>query len=145
MATVCSDYLEDNSQTFKKGELVKSATTGAINTCDANPVVQILGIAQLDATNVTSGNITMPVEVINPYDIYLMRVSNAGTAALCTTLSLFTKYGITLASNLWTVDNQENDEDVVTVVGYHYDANGSADYWAYVRFLPAVCQAYTGV
>lgn len=142
---VISDFYEADSQSFKKGELVYLSNAGAVTACSGDlSSGQIMGKALKDATNVTTGNIIIPIEVIEPGDLWLMRVSTSGTAATCDNLSLVTEYGLDVSSNVWTVDTAETDENVVTVVKYHYDTNGDEDYWVYVRFLSAALQMWHG-
>lgn len=138
------ELLEADSMSFKKGELVYS-NAGAITNC-ADDAVVILGIAKKDATNVTSGNIAIPVEIINPNDLYLMRVIDTagGTIGTGTDAALHTGYGVEVTSNVWSLCIDEVTADAVSVYKYHYDAAGDATAWVYVRFLDTVCQAYTG-
>jgi hypothetical protein len=83
---------EANSQTFKKGQFVTFDGAGAIKALDAGAFVtagtddsidisdhvsvtaatteeKILGLALKDATNVTSGNIVIPVQLLRAGDI----------------------------------------------------------------------------
>lgn len=62
-------YQEANSQVFVKGDLVVANAAGDISLAGADPT-KILGIAQAPATNVTTGNKWIPVNVIRPSDTF---------------------------------------------------------------------------
>jgi hypothetical protein len=144
MARHISDLLEADSMSFLKGELVVEQSN-ALDACVEDAVI-ILGIAQKNATNVSSGNIIIPVEELDPNALYLMRCWDKSDAAgiTCDNLTRHNNYGLVVISNVWYVDNDETSADAVNIVKYHKDANGDYDEWVYVRFLRSVCQGYTG-
>ena len=73
--------LEANSQQFKVGELVY-LNSGAVTAC-ADDTVLIMGIAEEAGTNVSSGNIAIPISVIKPG--YLVKLPVINNATACTT------------------------------------------------------------
>ena len=68
--------LEANSQTFTAGHFVY-ANSGAITKADSD--TKTLGLAAKAATEVTSGNIQIPVIVVLPGDLILIQVSSANS------------------------------------------------------------------
>jgi hypothetical protein len=137
------DLLEANSQTFDAGELVYS-NSGAI-TQVADDGQTVLGIALVDATNTTTDNIEIPVQIIRPGDVVRMRLTNNGTAALSSAATLYTAYGLDgTPATATEVDVSDTSNDCVTVVKKCLDEYGSADYWVEVTFLEATLQHATG-
>lgn len=137
------ELLEANSMSFKKGEFVYS-NAGAITNVASNGVV-VLGIAQKDATNVTSGNIAIPVMIIKPEYEFKMRITNNGTDTLSSTPTEGKAYGLYVASNVVYADvNNTSSYDAVVFQRPVYDATGAATYWGYFRMLATVCQMATG-
>lgn len=141
---VVSHFYEADSMSFKKGELVY-LSSGAVTNC-ADDAVVIAGQALADATNVTSGNIIIPIRVIKPGDVWMIRCYDTSDAAeiTCDNLTIGSAYGLEVTSNVWRLDNDETTADAVTPIRLHYDVNGDADEWIYVRFMPAVCQMFDG-
>lgn len=74
-------FKEANSQSFVEGDLVVLNAAGDISLATAGVANQILGIARKAATNVTSGNIFIPVEVIRPYDVWECNYASGTTFA----------------------------------------------------------------
>ena len=141
------DILEANSQSFKAGQLVFDAGASANGQATvwaesgSNPV---LGIAQVDATNVSSGNINIPVEVIKPGDRVAIQCYDTSDAAK-KAASNFLKgksYGLVIASNVCYLDFDETTADVAVFIEPLDSTN--LPYWAIVQFLPAVLQ-HTGI
>ena len=137
--------LEANSQTFKKGQLVYS-NAGAITAVDSTSIAAavVLGVAQKDATNVTSGNIAIPVQLIKPSDIVRMHISSSGTAALSSNCTVGKAYGLDVTSNVCTVNYSDPTYATVVFVGHCLDAAAGYTYEGLFRFLPASCQIQTG-
>lgn len=128
------DAYEANSQSFKAGSLVY-LNAGAV-TVAAGGDVPIAGIAMKDATNVTSGNIEIPVQMITPDDEVLIQVSTGGTLqAANTTCAPGVAYDIVLDSNseFWTLDSADTTNPKFVFIGPVLDATGAATYWAKVR------------
>lgn len=135
--------LEADSQTFDAGDLVYS-NSGAI-TVVASDGQTVLGIALKDATNVTSGNVEIPVQIIRPGDVVRMHLTSGGTAALSSTATLYTAYGLyCTAATGSECDTADTSNDCVTVVKKCLDEFGDADYWVEVTFLEATLQHATG-
>jgi len=138
------DVLEANSQSFKAGALVY-LSSGAVAACADDPT-KIWGIAMKDATNVTSGNVEIPVMIITPEDHVIIRVqSSAGTAALSSTLTPGTRYGTELDSNgvaylLSSETTTDNWIFIEPVIG----ADGAAGYEARVSLISTVSDAFVG-
>lgn len=136
------ELLEANSMSFKKGEFVYSNAGAITNVASAGVVV--LGIAAKDATNVTSGNIAIPVTIIKPEYEFIMRITNNGTDTLSSTPTEGKAYGLYVASNVVYADVNNTTNDAVVFQRPVYDATGAATYWGYFRMLATVCQMATG-
>lgn len=138
---------EANSQTFKAGQLVylaAGAAGGQVTVCP-NDATRILGIAQKDATNVTTGNIEIPVMVIKPGDQLKIKVRSGATDTLSNTLYEGLRYGTILASNVHYLNAAETSTDVFVFLSPIYDGGGDATYWAKVNVISAVLQDGYGV
>lgn len=137
------DLKEANSMSFKKGEFVYS-NAGAITNVASNGVL-VLGIAQADGTNVSSGNIEIPVVVIDPTYTFIMKITNNGTDTLNSSATVGKAYGLYVASNVVYADlNNTSSYDAVVYQGPVLDATGAATYWGKFRMLATVCQTQTG-
>lgn len=129
------DAYEANSQSFLAGQFVYS-NAGAI-TVSADGDVPVLGIALKDATNVTSGNIEIPVALIGPDDEVLIQVcTSAGVLeASNTTCSPGVAYDIqTVDTNLHYIDSSDTTNPKFIFIGPVLDSTGAATYWG--RFRP---------
>lgn len=138
------DVLEANSQTFKAGALVY-LSSGAVAACADDPS-KIWGIAMKDATNVTSGNVEIPVMIITPEDHVLIRVqSTAGTDALASTLTPGTRYGTELDANgVAYLLSAEVTTDNWIFIEPILDATGASTYTARVSLISTVSDAFVG-
>jgi hypothetical protein len=128
-------YAEANSQTFKAGQFVYF-TSGTV-TVSADGDVPVMGIALVDATNVTSGNATIPVMVLGPDDEVLIQVcTSAGVLeAANTTCVPGIAYDLqTVSTNLHYVDSSDTTNPKFIFLGPILDAKGDASYWG--RFRP---------
>lgn len=131
-------YREANSQVFVKGDLVVQNAAGDISLCGADPA-NILGIALQPATNVTSGNKLISVQVIRSFDLYIAHLIAAFTFTLTDTGTI--REIVRTAAGNWQVDStQAANTSRVKLVGpmeYTADAllNASAGGAVYVRFL----------
>jgi len=140
-------WYEVNSSDFKAGQLVYlagNATTGGVTHCETDATV-IMGIAMKDATNVSSGNIEIPVMIIYPDDELIMRCRSGATDTLASAFYPGKKYGVILASNIIYVDQAEVTTTVVEFVEPIYDATGTSTYWGKFKLLPAAAQIGIGV
>lgn len=138
--------LEANSQSFKAGQLVYDAGSSANGaaTVVASDGTSILGIAQKDATNVTSGNISIPVEVIKPGDRVAIQCYDTSDAAV-KDASNFLKgknYGLIVTGNVCYIDFDETTSDACVFI--EPLDNDNFPHWGIVQFLPAVLQ-HTGI
>jgi hypothetical protein len=138
---------EANSQSFKAGQLVYdagSAAGGQITAC-ASDASAILGIAMKDATNVSSGNIEIPVALIEDGDEIFIKITNGGTLTASTTPLTLKNYALYVASNICYMDYADTGNDSIIFLEPVYDQLGAATYWGKVRFLPSVLQVHVGV
>jgi len=80
---VVLSFMEANSQSFVEGDLVKLDANGNIVLMDDPPGAAdiCLGIALSAATNVTSGNTYISVQMIRPTDLFIMKLDAASTFA----------------------------------------------------------------
>src|SRR3989304_4568545 len=140
---------ETNSSTFKAGQWVKddgdAAPGTACITVVASDGTSVLGIAQKDATNVTSGNIEIPIMEIQAGDELIMPTTATGTAKASNLFLTAKKYGLYVASNIVYADYDDTTNDCVIFKAPIYDANGDATFWGIFELLPAAAQAGIGV
>jgi hypothetical protein len=127
-------YSEANSQSFKAGQFVVMSS-GAVSVGAAGDS-PIFGIALADATSVSSGNIVIPVEVINQDDDVLIQVAASGgtVEAANTTCVPGVAYDIQVASNHCTINSSDTTNPKFVFVEAIKDAAGDATYWG--RFKP---------
>jgi len=141
-------WYESNSQSFKKGQwvvLAGDATTGGVSVCASNAVL-VMGIAQADATNVSSGNTEIPVDVIHTDDEIIMKCTASGTAKLSTLFYPSKKYGIYVSGNIVYADYDNTASyDCVMFVEPIYDVTGSGTYWGKFKLIPAAAQIGIGI
>jgi len=97
-----------------------------------------------DATNVTSGNIEIPILVWTTGGRLIVPVTNNGTDALSTTGSLNTKYAFYVASNRAYLDINDTSNDALILEGHIYDHHGTGSYWAWARPVYTILQYYVG-
>ena len=137
MPKIVYQGLEANSQSFKAGSVVY-ANSGAITACAAD-AVNILGIAMVDATNVTSGNIEIPVMVFEPHTLLRMKVTSGATEATNseTSTAPFVKYAPYVDANgvlkLDTADTGVATKNSLIFIQGIRDVNGDATAWAEVK------------
>jgi hypothetical protein len=89
------EYTEDDSQTFVVGDPVRyDASEGAVELAVVG-TVSAIGIAQRAGTNVTSGNVEIPVALFRPDDVWSATISAAGadSAAVHALTNLYDQYG----------------------------------------------------
>lgn len=125
--------LEANSQSFKAGALVYS-NSGAV-TIAAVGDVPVLGIALKDATNVTSGNVEIPVLCFNADSEILIQASPNGTTfeTANTTCKVGTAYDFNVTNGTFTIDSSDTTNPKMVVVGYVRDVNGDVTTWLKCR------------
>ncbi len=131
---------EANSSTFIIGDLVY-LNSGAVTVCGDDPTV-IAGLATKAGTNVTSGNIEIPIEPINSDDIYVMNIwHTTDTSAVLSSITIGTAYEIARktvgSATAFVVDMAATTNERVVVVGKHpSDASDDLYGRVLVKFLP---------
>jgi hypothetical protein len=143
--TIVYGLLEEDSQTFKAGQFVY--LVGDDVTLYPGGDLPLYGIAMKDATNVTSGNVEIPVQVITPEDIVLINVATSADVleAADTTCVIGTDYDTnTGASYPSYIDSSDTTNGCFRYQGPVLDVNGDATSRGYFRLLPAEAQAWEG-
>lgn len=146
---VSKTHLEANSMEFKAGEPVY-LNAGAVTESDEGASRLIWGLALTDATNVTSGNIEIPIEMIGPNTEIQAIVSSDGTIANAeaadTTCAPGVSYDLVLDSGdlIWTVDSADTTNPTVVFIDAIYDAAGAATTRGRFRLLESVRQTGVG-
>ena len=138
---------EADSMSFLKGEPVYlnvSATAPNLVTNVATDRQTIYGFALVDATNVTSDNIEIPLLKVDPRFIYKIRTTNAGTAATCESFVRGKAYDLYVASNIAYADLDTPGATALVFEDFCYDKDGDYDYWGLFRFIYSVCQPWCG-
>lgn len=135
---------EANSQSFLAGQLVYDAGDSANGsaTVVASDGTSILGIAQKAATNVTSGNIEIPVEVIQPGDYVAIQCYDTSDGAV-KAASNFLKgkaYGLIVTGNVAYIDFDETTADACVFIEPLDSVK--YPYWAVVKFISSVLQTF---
>ena len=127
---VTSRYSEANSQSFKAGEPVYFASGGV--TVAAVGDVPLAGIALKDATNVSTGNVVIQVQIIGPDDeVYIMVQDASGSYEAANTACVpGIAYDFNVASNLWAIDSADVTNPKLVFVEALFDAAGAATQWA---------------
>lgn len=117
---------EADSQTFVANDLVKiTAGTVAIATDGS-----ISGVAQKAATNVTTGNATIPVQIITPDSVWIME-ADAATA----TTYVGENYGLNYTAGSMSVDIGDTTTTQVRIEKIDSrDGAGVSPYRVHVRF-----------
>jgi len=137
---------EANSQSFKAGSLVYLSSGAVTAAAEGGP---IMGIAMKDATNVTSGNIEIPVMVAPLGADWQINVANGSGVyeAANTTAVLGGTYDIDNTTAVTKVNKLASDDSTgsqFVVVGWIYDEDGDITTLARVRQLPIESQAHSG-
>lgn len=127
---ITSRHLEANSQSFKAGEFVYF-NSGAV-TVAAVGDVPVAGIALTDATNVSTGNITIPVQILGPDDeVEIMVQDGSGSYETANTTCVpGVAYDFNVASNLWAIDSADTTNPKLVFIEALYDSTGTATQWA---------------
>jgi len=124
--------VEANSQQFKVGELVVLDSSGDV-TAIADDAVLLMGLSEAAGTNVSSGNIKIPISIIKPgYEVKLPVINNA---TACTTESFIpgTSYGFNVTVGTASyVDLSEVTTTCATFIDHCKKPNG--DYTIYGIF-----------
>lgn len=140
---------EEASQTFKAGCLVQwDTSTGEVQEVAAASggavtATVVCGIVQKDATG-TAGA-AMPVELIDPSDEVIIRLTTNGTDALASTFLPGQNYALYVdADQVFYADSNVTNQDMVTFIAPVYDVNGDVGYTGRIKFLASVCQSHVG-
>ena len=139
-------YTEADSQSFKAGQIVYLAA-GAVGgqvTVVADAGTLGMGIAMADATNVTSDNATIPVDVLAPGDYIRIRCNTGAADTLSNTLYPGKSYGLVSVSNVTYLDSDNTTQDVFVFIEPEYSADGDATYWAIAQVKSTAAQGTTG-
>lgn len=134
-------YKEANSQTFKATQPVYLNASGDALTAVASDGVVLLGFACKDATNVTSANTTIPVNVVRPGDEYEIDVYQGSTIDAATTAMLGQNYAFDVTSNSAKCDLNDAGHDVMTLQQINDTAVGTT---VIVTFLASCLQYNVG-
>ena len=144
---IVTNSAEANSQSFKAGELVY-LNAGAVTVAATGASTLIWGRALTDATTVSTGNITIPVELLTIDCEIQMKVSSDSTIAnfqaANTTCAQGVVYDIVVASNIFFVDSSDTANPAVVFIDAVYDAAGAATDVGRFRPLAAVLQVGVG-
>lgn len=133
---------EANSQSFKAGQFVYF-NAGAV-TVSADGDVPMAGIALKDATNVTSDNIEIPVQMLTPEDEVLIQVTTGGTLeasdTTCTSGEAYDLETVTDGTaNLHYIDSSDTTNPKFVYIGPVLNGAGDSTYWG--RFRPYAVEA----
>lgn len=137
--------LEANSQSFKAGHFVYLASAAA--TLYPGGDLPLYGIAMKDATNVTSGNIEIPIAVITPDDLVAINVATSADVleAANTTCAVGSDYDTNTGASIPSyIDSSDTTHGCFRFQGELNDSTGSASYRGIFRLLPAEAQAWEG-
>jgi len=137
--------LEADSQSFKAGHFVYLASAAA--TLYPGGDLPLLGIAMKDATNVTSGNIEIPIQIITPDDEVAISVATSADVleAANTTCAVGTDYDTNTGSSIPSyIDSSDTTNACFRFQGELLDSTGSAAKRGIFRLLPAEAQAWEG-
>lgn len=140
-------HLGTGTSSFLKGELVylNSNVVTVLGAAGALTARTVAGQAQKDdgATAVEQ-----PIKVITPQQRWKIKCTNNGTANYASAFTKGTKYGLYRASNVWYVDLNVTNQDMVIflepAINSDEATDGSASSWAFVSFIPSVCQLAGG-
>lgn len=141
--------LEADSQSFSVGDLVyiydSASPAYSLTECGADPGT-ILGIALKDSTNVTTGNIMIPVVVLDEHTEFSMSLYHA-TASSATFSDLtkigYASYGIAQnAAGKWVVDIADASNSRVVITDYPVENEKLGDIYMQVmcKVLSAIRQ-----
>lgn len=133
--------LEANSQSFKAGQIVYLTSNAATIMPDSSGGnTPVLGIAQKDATNVSTGNIEIPIAIIDSnYDILIQVATDGGVLeAANTTCVPMTSYDLQrVSTNLDYINSGDTGNPSFMFVSEVLLADGSASTWGKFRLLAA--------
>lgn len=127
--------LEANSQSFVVGDLLY-LNSGAATLATTSQETQLFGIALKKATNVTTGNASIPILVICPETLFVAQLDDATAVAY-----VGEDYGINYTSGSMSVDLSDTSSTSVRIEMLDSrDAVGTSGGRVIVRFQPATMQ-----
>jgi len=105
--------------------------------------IPVFGIAMKDATNVTSGNIEIPVMVITPENIVKIQVTDGSAAkeAANTTCTAGIAYDFEINAGEFDIASDDVTNGKFVYQEPIYDVNGDATYWGKFRLYATEAQA----
>jgi hypothetical protein len=137
--------LEANSQSFKAGHFVYLVSAAA--TLYPGGDIPLYGIALKDATNVSTGNIEIPIQVIVPGDLVSINVATSADVlqAANTTCAVGTTYDTNAASSYPSyIDSSDTTHGCFRFQGELKDSTGAAATRGIFQLVPAEAQAWEG-
>jgi len=144
-AYVAYGISEADSQSFKAGQLVYNSSGAKLYPGGDAPV---LGIAMKDATNTSSGNIEIPIQIITPEDTVIFGIATSADVLQTPTsasLAVGTSYDTNAAASTATyIDATDTTNPCFRYQGPVLDATGAETNYGYFRLLPAEAQAWEG-
>jgi len=134
---------EANSQTFKAGALVyvNSGTVKIVP--EGGPCA---GIALRDATNVTTGNVEIPILVAEPGTEWLINVTNGAGVyeASNTTAVVGGQYDIEVTNGVVTLASDDSTGSQFVVLKHILDESGTNTTQVLARQIVGESQAHSG-
>ena len=137
--------LEANSQSFKAGHFVYLVSGAA--TLYPGGDLPLYGIALKDATNVSTGNIEIPIHVIVPGDLVAINVATSADVleAANTTCVPGVSYDTNAASSYPSyIDSSDTTNPCFRFLGEINDSTGAASTRGLFQLVPAEAQAWEG-
>ena len=143
MPSIQYGLLEADSQTFKAGQFVY--LVGEAVTLYPGGDIPLYGIAQKDATNVTSDNTEIPVIIITSDDEVAINVATSADVleAANTTCAVGTDYDTNTGATAPSyIDSSDTTHPLFVFQGEMNNADGTASTRGIFRLIPAECQAW---
>ncbi len=138
---------EANSMSFTAGEVVYYDTSVGTNHAVkviADDATLIDGIAQKAATNVTSANTEIPVELMYPEDRLKVYTINNTAATTCESYVHGLRYGWYVASNRHYCDLNDTTNDALIFKDYLYTGAGAYSVWGIFKAVSTTVGHYAG-
>ena len=133
--------LEGNSQSFVAGNFVYLSSAAAVLYGGGDQT--LFGIAAKDATNVSSGNIEIPIYAIGPDDVVSITVATSADVpeASNTTCALITNYDTNAGTTITSmIDSSDTTNACFRYQGPQYDADGTASNRGLFRLIATEVQ-----
>ena len=139
-SNMLNDCLEANSQSFLMDSVVylnSAAVTAATHAGIEAATYKIAGLAARAATNVTTGNVEIPIKKIRAGDQIRIACTTGGTDKDAADFTVGDAYSIYIASNIAYVDHADTTNEVFKFIRPIVNANGSTSYEAIVEVQSA--------